>query len=73
VCIGFTRQIHFAFSVVTATESAILTICVGEREAWLLNGNHSLDPGEKGKSLFGCERVRSSAHRLLKDGDKAGL
>src|SRR5271170_1042671 len=47
-------------------------ICVGEREARLLNGNHSLDPGEKGKPLFGFKRVRSSAHRLLKDGDKVG-
>jgi glyoxylase-like metal-dependent hydrolase (beta-lactamase superfamily II) len=47
-------------------------ICIGEREARLLRGDHSLDPGEKGKPLLGFKRARSSVHRLLKDGDMVG-
>jgi len=47
-------------------------ICIGEREARLLQGDHSLDPGEKGKPLLGFKKAHSSVHRLLKDGDIVG-
>jgi glyoxylase-like metal-dependent hydrolase (beta-lactamase superfamily II) len=55
-----------------ANELPGVEICVGEREARLLKGDHSLDPGEKGKALLGFKRAHCSVHRLLKDGDRIG-
>jgi glyoxylase-like metal-dependent hydrolase (beta-lactamase superfamily II) len=47
-------------------------IVIGEREERLLRGDFSLDPGETGKALLGFKRVRSPAHRVLRDGDQLG-
>jgi glyoxylase-like metal-dependent hydrolase (beta-lactamase superfamily II) len=47
-------------------------IVIGEREERLLRCDFSLDPGETGKPLLGFKRVRSSAHRVLNDGDQVG-
>jgi glyoxylase-like metal-dependent hydrolase (beta-lactamase superfamily II) len=47
-------------------------VCLGTREARLLHGDFSLDPGESGKPLLGFQRVHSPIHRLLDDDDKIG-
>lgn len=47
-------------------------IVIGEREARLLRGDFSLDPGETGKPLLGFKRVRSAVDRVLNDGDQVG-
>jgi len=47
-------------------------ISIGAREARLLRGDFSLEPGESGKPLLGFKSVRAPAHRLLNDGDLVG-
>jgi len=45
---------------------------IGKREAKLLAGNLSLEPGETGKKLFGFFPVNLQQTRLLNDGDRVG-
>jgi glyoxylase-like metal-dependent hydrolase (beta-lactamase superfamily II) len=47
-------------------------VCIGEREARLLSGDFSLDPGERGKPLVGFKRASCRINKLLKDGDMVG-
>jgi glyoxylase-like metal-dependent hydrolase (beta-lactamase superfamily II) len=47
-------------------------LMAGAREARLLAGDSSLDPGEHGKKLLGFKRVRARPVRLLYDGDQIG-
>jgi glyoxylase-like metal-dependent hydrolase (beta-lactamase superfamily II) len=45
---------------------------MSEREARILGGDFSLDPGESGKRMFGFKRAHSGIHRYLKDNDQVG-
>jgi glyoxylase-like metal-dependent hydrolase (beta-lactamase superfamily II) len=74
---GFIRRIvltHAHFDHVGSVD-ALLTffpkaeLCVGARESRFLQGDFSLDPGERGKRLFGFLRVRARPSRLLSEGD----
>jgi glyoxylase-like metal-dependent hydrolase (beta-lactamase superfamily II) len=47
-------------------------VSIATREARLLHGDFSLDPGETGKPFFGFKKVTTRAHRLLNDGDHVG-
>jgi len=47
-------------------------VFVSSREARLLDGDFSLDPGEHGKRLFGFVRARSRPSSTLEDGDCIG-
>ena len=47
-------------------------LIAGTREARMLHGDFSLDPGESGKPLLGFRHVRSQAHTLVNDGDEVG-
>jgi glyoxylase-like metal-dependent hydrolase (beta-lactamase superfamily II) len=47
-------------------------LCVGAREAKILSGDHSLEPGESGKPLTGFLHSRAKVHRLLQENDLVG-
>jgi glyoxylase-like metal-dependent hydrolase (beta-lactamase superfamily II) len=47
-------------------------ISMSGREARFLRGDFSLDPGEKGKPLFGFKRSEAHVHKFLDDGDQVG-
>lgn len=47
-------------------------VIIGPREARLLRGDFSLDPGETGKRLFGFKRTNTAVHRTVNDGDRVG-
>ena len=57
-------------ALVSALPSAKLI--AGTREARLLRGDFSLDPGESGKPLLGFKQARSQVHTLVNDGDQVG-
>lgn len=47
-------------------------LLIGRREARIMSGDHSLAPGELGKSLVGFPKVTAKPTRLLVDGDRIG-
>lgn len=49
-----------------------MELSIGSREARLLAGDYSLDPGEPRKRLFGFPAVQARPSRILQDGDFVG-
>ena len=47
-------------------------VAIGAREARILHGDFSLDPGENGKLFFGFKRVIGRIQHTLNDGDRLG-